>query len=69
MMREARGYKHNQFKIEMGKRALARALTRVPRHGQAHSRPVDHTRQTAVKTTNLELTFLSGCHVDGPVPV
>jgi hypothetical protein len=29
MMREARGYKHNQFKIEMGKRAIVRALTTV----------------------------------------
>ncbi len=28
-MREARGYKYNRFKIEMGKRAIARALMTV----------------------------------------
>ncbi len=28
-MREARGYEHNKFKIEMGKRAIVRALTTV----------------------------------------
>ena len=28
-MREARGYEHNKFKIEMGKRAIVRALTEL----------------------------------------
>jgi hypothetical protein len=33
-MREARGYEHNNFKIEMGKRAIVRALQTVVEMGE-----------------------------------
>lgn len=34
MMRQARGYEHNQFKIEMGRRAIVRALTTLSNGGE-----------------------------------
>jgi xanthine dehydrogenase YagS FAD-binding subunit len=34
-MRQARGYEHNRFKIEMGKRAIVQALTIVVDAGVA----------------------------------
>ncbi len=33
-MQGARGYEHNRFKIELGRRAIVRALTRAANHGR-----------------------------------
>jgi hypothetical protein len=34
-MEGAHGYEHNRFKIELGRRALVRALTLAADHGRA----------------------------------